>query len=144
MNCAFRHGNVITGRDFFKFIKSFGVDTYMNLNGLNEQSYTELEDYWVRVFLNLVQDQDKENWVIPYYNTSVSNGQKVMDMNPIFSAKSKISHKSIRIIHETVNEGDDVYYWLDTNGKNELVIICSPSQQHVHKVKGIIKRWIYE
>ncbi|MCV9948592.1 hypothetical protein [Paenibacillus sp. BT-177] len=41
----------------------------MNLNGLNEQSYTELEDYWVRVFLNVVQDQDKENWVIPYYNT---------------------------------------------------------------------------
>ena len=40
----------------------------MNLNELNEQSYTELEDYWVRVSLNLVQNQDKENWVIPYYN----------------------------------------------------------------------------
>lgn len=61
----------------------------MNLNELNEQSYTELEDYWVRVFLNVVQDQDKENWVIPYYNTSFSNGQKVMDMNPIFRLNQK-------------------------------------------------------
>ncbi|AJE53020.1 hypothetical protein [Paenibacillus polymyxa] len=116
----------------------------MNLNGLNEQSYTELEDYWMRVFLNVVQDQDKENWVILYYNTSFSNGQKVMDMNPIFSAKSKLSHKSIRLIQETDHEEDDVHYWLDTNGKNELVIICSLSQQHVRKVKEIIKRWIYE
>ncbi|KZE77783.1 MULTISPECIES: hypothetical protein [Paenibacillus] len=116
----------------------------MNLNELNEQSYTELEDYWVRVFLNVVQDQDKENWVIPYYNTTYSNGQKIIDMNPIFSAKSKINHKSIRIIHETDHEEDDVHYWLDTNGKNELVIICPLSQQHVRKVKGIIERWIYE
>ncbi|MDY7993056.1 hypothetical protein UY286_20145 [Paenibacillus polymyxa] len=82
--------------------------------------------------------------MISYYNTSFSNGQKIMDMNPIFSAKSKISHKSIRIIHETVNEEDDVHHWLDTNGKNELVIICSLSQQHVQRVKGIIERWIYE
>ncbi|WP_342418655.1 hypothetical protein [Paenibacillus sp. FSL H8-0168] len=116
----------------------------MNLNELNEQSYSELEEYWVHVFLNLLKEQDKEKWIIPYYNTSFSNGQKIMDMNPIFSAKSKTSHKSIRIIQEAVNEEDDVEYWIDTNQKNELVMVCSLSKQHVQKVKEIIERWISE
>lgn len=61
----------------------------MNLNELNEQSYSELEEYWVHVFLNLLKEQDKEKWIIPYYNTSFSNGQKIMDMNPIFRLNQK-------------------------------------------------------
>ncbi len=66
-----------------------------------------------------------------------------MDANPIFSAKSKSSNKSIKIIQELPDDFDGVESWIDTNGKNEMVVICSLSRVNLKKVEEIIVSWIY-
>lgn len=109
----------------------------------NEEVYLELESFWVDFFLKLIKQSDRCNWIIPYYKTVFSNGKKFMDANPIFSAKSKSSNKSIKIIQELPDDFDGVESWIDTNGKNEMVVICSLSRVNLKKVEEIIVSWIY-
>ncbi|MBD1229460.1 hypothetical protein IQ211_17875 [Xenorhabdus griffiniae] len=112
-------------------------ENYLN----DEQVYCELEKYWDSLFLSIINDRRSE-WIIPYYNTHYSNGMKFMDANPIFSAKSKLTDKSIKIIQEPLEELDSVRYWVDSNGKNELVVICSFSEENLSNVKRIINEWL--
>ncbi|WP_244967860.1 hypothetical protein [Xenorhabdus budapestensis] len=112
-------------------------ENYLN----DEQIYCELEQYWNSLFFNMINGSGDE-WIVPYYNTSYNNGLKFMDANPIFSAKSKITDKSIKIIQEPLEELDSIQYWVDSNGKNELVIICSFSEKNLSDVKKLIKKWL--
>ncbi|MDX7986227.1 hypothetical protein FE392_02605 [Xenorhabdus sp. 12] len=112
-------------------------ENYLN----DEQVYYELEQYWDSLFFS-VNDSSSDEWIAPYYNTYYNNGLKFMDANPIFSAKSKVTDKSIKIIQEPLEELDSVQYWIDSNEKNELVIICSFSEENILAVKKLIKKWL--
>lgn len=108
----------------------------------DEKVYAQLEKYWIDLFINIIGEHDKDNWIIPYYNTTFANGKKFMDANPIFSAKSKLCGKSIRVVQELPDDFEGVESWVATDGKNELVIICSISQDNIETVRAKIKSWL--
>ncbi|WP_442789534.1 hypothetical protein [Paenibacillus sp. CAA11] len=109
----------------------------------DEQAYSELENTFVSAFINLLMEGDQSDWVIPYYQTCFANGTRVRDANPIFSAKSISSGKSVRIILEPLESLEGVEHWLDANEKNELVLVCSLSKSHAETVRSLILEWVY-
>ncbi|EHU5360064.1 hypothetical protein KZA78_002605 [Listeria monocytogenes] len=107
----------------------------------NEEKYLELETYWANLFVSIANNS-KEDWVFPYYNTEFSNGKKIMDANPIFSAASTKSNKILKVILVSLDELAGVNTWI--NDRNELVVVCSMSDKNVGKVCLIISEWLNE
>lgn len=118
-------------------------DNYLD----DEDMYSALEKYWIDMFFMLLHKEniDGRDWICPYYNTTFSNGKKMMDGNPIFSAKSKEKNKIIRIIQESSKNGAIFSYWINSsmdNSQNELVIVCTLNNNNLEKIKEIIISWI--
>ncbi|MCM3342708.1 hypothetical protein M3650_29820 [Paenibacillus sp. MER TA 81-3] len=114
----------------------------------DEDVYSALEKYWIDMFFMLLHKENVDgiDWICPYYNTTFSNGKKMMDGNPIFSAKSTKKNKIIRIIQESSENADLLSYWMnstmDNRSKNELVIVCTLNNNNLEKIKEIIISWI--
>ncbi|MFJ5562470.1 hypothetical protein [Lysinibacillus xylanilyticus] len=114
----------------------------------DEDVYTALEQYWIDMFFMLLQKEnfDGSDWICPYYNTTFNNGKKMMDGNPIFSAKLKKGNKIIKIIQESSKNGDVFSYWMNSSMGNrsqkELVIVCTLNNNNLEKIKDIIVNWI--
>jgi hypothetical protein len=112
----------------------------------DEDVYSALEKYWIDMFFMLLhkENMDRSDWICPYYNTAFSNGKKIMDGNPIFSAKSKKKNKIIKIIQESSKNGDLLFYWINNSMDNEkeLVIVCTLNNNNLEKIKDIIISWI--
>lgn len=115
----------------------------------DEEVYVALEKYWIDVFFMLLDKEniDGRDWISPYYKTTFGNGKKMMDGNPIFSAKSKKNDKVIKIIQENPINENVFSYWnnssLENNhNQNELVIVCTLNNHNLEKVKEIIISWI--
>lgn len=114
----------------------------------NEDVYTALEKYWIDMFFMLLHKEniDGSDWICPYYNTTFSNGKKMMDGNPIFSAKSKKKNKIIKIIQESSKNRNVFSYWMNSSMGNrsqkELVIVCTLNNNNLEKIKDIIINWI--
>jgi len=122
-----------------------GFDNYLN----DEKVYEALEKYWMDNFFKWLDTENinKSDWLSPFYKTTFSNGKKVMDGNPIFSARSKKDGRIIRVIQENPIEGDVFTSWrnstVDAKGTlNELVIVCTLNNDNLKKAKGIIISWI--
>ena len=126
-----------------------------NSNGLHdfvnylddEDVYSSLEKYWMDMFFMWLHQENigGSDWICPYYNTTFSNGKKMMDGNPIFSAKSKKENKIIKIIQESSNNDDVFSYWINENSSpNELVIVCTLNNNNIEKIKKVIINWIKE
>ncbi|AVK99081.1 hypothetical protein FCT18_07340 [Lysinibacillus sphaericus] len=113
----------------------------------DEDVYSSLEKYWMDMFFMWLHQENIEgsDWICPYYNTTFSNGKKMMDGNPIFSAKSKKENKIIKIIQESSNNDDVFSYWINENSSpNELVIVCTLNNNNIEKIKKVIINWIKE
>lgn len=113
----------------------------------DEDVYSSLEKYWMDMFFMWLHQENIEgsDWICPYYNTTFSNGKKMMDGNPIFSAKSKKENKIIKIIQESSNNDDVFSYWNNENSSpNELVIVCTLNNNNIEKIKKVIINWIKE
>jgi hypothetical protein len=110
----------------------------------NATTYSQVEQFWLDLFWGIIDEknQDRSAWISPYYNTCFSDGRKFMDGNPIFSSKNKINNKSIRVIQEGVNDFDGVQSRIDRKEKNELVIICSLTNDNLEKIKKLITEWV--
>lgn len=115
----------------------------------DEDVYIALEKYWIDMFFMLLHNEniDGGDWVCPYYNTTFSNGKKMMDGNPIFSAISKKRNKVIKIIQESPENGNVLSYWINSSIDNnqsqkELVIVCTLNDRNLEKIKDIIISWI--
>ncbi|MFY0519814.1 hypothetical protein [Lysinibacillus sp. UGB7] len=114
----------------------------------DEDVYTALEKYWIDMFFMLLHKENIDgcDWICPYYNTTFSNGKKMMDGNPIFSAKSKKKNKIIKIIQESSKNGDVFSYWMNSamvnRSQKELVIVCTLNNNNLEKIKDIIISWI--
>lgn len=126
-----------------------------NSNGLHDfvnylddkDVYSSLEKYWMDMFFMWLHQENigGSDWICPYYNTTFSNGKKMMDGNPIFSAKSKKENKIIKIIQESSNNDDVFSYWINENSSpNELVIVCTLNNNNIEKIKKVIINWIKE
>lgn len=126
-----------------------------NSNGLHDfvnylddkDVYSSLEKYWMDMFFMWLHQENigGSDWICPYYNTTFSNGKKMMDGNPIFSAKSKKENKIIKIIQESFNNDDVFSYWINENSSpNELVIVCTLNNNNIEKIKKVIINWIKE
>ncbi|WP_222423558.1 hypothetical protein [Lysinibacillus sp. Y5S-8] len=127
-----------------------------NSNGLqyfvnyldDEDMYTALEKYWIDMFFMWLHKEniDGSDWICPYYNTTFSNGKKMMDGNPIFSAKSKKENKIIKIIQESSKNESVFSYWTncskENSSPNELVIVCTLNNNDFEKIQEIIINWI--
>ena len=105
--------------------------------------YTRLEDFWSEEFVRLVESfgGTVEAWRIPFYNTLFSNGVKMMDANPIFSAQFQPSGKIIRIVQESHDEMPDVTSWEDEDS-GELVIVCSLTDNNLIEVRKVMSSWL--
>lgn len=115
----------------------------------DEEVYDALEKYWNDMFFMLLdkQNMDGSEWISPYYKTTFGNGKKMMDGNPIFSAKSKRKDKVIKIVQESPMNGNVISYWSNSSrgnnhDQNELVIVCTLNNQNLEKIKEIIISWI--
>lgn len=126
-----------------------------NSNGLHDfvnylddkDVYSSLEKYWMDMFFMWLHQENigGSDWICPYYNTTFSNGKKMMDGNSIFSAKSKKENKIIKIIQESSNNDDVFSYWINENSSpNELVIVCTLNNNNIEKIKKVIINWIKE
>lgn len=125
---------------------SNGLDDFVNYLD-DEDVYSSLEKYWMDMFFMWLHQENIEgsDWICPYYNTTFSNGKKMMDGNPIFSAKSKKENKIIKIIQESSNNDDVFSYWNNENSSpNELVIVCTLNNNNIEKIKKVIINWIKE
>ncbi|MCG7406543.1 hypothetical protein MH117_03870 [Paenibacillus sp. ACRRX] len=119
-------------------------DNYLD----DEDVYSALEKYWIDMFFMLLHKEnvDGRDWISPYYNTTFSNGEKMMDGSPIFSAKSTKKNKIIKIIQESSKNADLLSYWMnstmDNRSQNELVIVCTLNNNTLEKIKDLIISWI--
>lgn len=118
-----------------------GFDNFLN----DEKVYDALEKYWMEKFFMWLDTENINNndWLSPYYKTSFSNGKKMMDGNPIFSAKSRKDGRIIRVIQENPIGRDIFTSWrnstVDARGTlNELVIVCTLNGNNLNKAKGIM------
>lgn len=112
----------------------------------NEETYSRLESFWEDLFWGIIDNYKlhHDHWQVPYYNTFFSNGKKFMDGNPIFSAKNKINNKSIRVIQEDSDGGDEVISRVDNKDKNELVLICTLKDSNIKEIKEKISSWVID
>jgi len=124
-----------------------GFDNYLD----DEKVYDALEKYWINKFFMWLDTENINNsdWISPFYKTSFSNGKKMMDGNPIFSARSRKDGRIIRVIQENPIDGDVFTSWrnstVDARGTlNELVIVCTLNSDNLNKAKGIMISWIVE
>ncbi|SMF90165.1 hypothetical protein SAMN05661091_4916 [Paenibacillus uliginis N3/975] len=115
----------------------------------DEDVYDALEKYWIDMFFMLLHKENiyGNDWICPYYNTTFGNGKKMMDGNPIFSAKSIKKDEIIRIIQESPKNGNVFSYWINSSmGNNqsqkELVIVCTLNNYNLEKINDIIISWI--
>ncbi|WP_230661596.1 hypothetical protein [Psychrobacter sp. I-STPA10] len=62
--------------------------------------YTYIENAIERAFINILDEEDgkKDDWVIPFFNTLWGNGEKMMDANPIFSARNIPKNYIVRLV----------------------------------------------
>ena len=111
----------------------------------DKKAYDALERYWVTLFDFLLSNlkKDKTNWIYPYFNTNYSNGVKMMDANPIFSAKSIETNNIIRIIQEPFEESGSLEFWNDKE-KKELVIVCVLDKEIEQRIKLMIEDWLLD
>jgi hypothetical protein len=109
----------------------------------NKSSYLLLEQYWIDLFNSILSERHDslEEWIIPYYNTVYKNGEKFMDGNPIFSAKSKSTNKIIRIIQKIYDDEYTLNYWVERD-KKEIVIVLVFCEENINRIKCIINDWI--
>jgi hypothetical protein len=109
----------------------------------NKNSYFLLEQYWIDLFYSILSDRNEPvgEWTVPYYNTTFKNGEKCMDGNPIFSAKSDATNKIIRIIQEIYEGEYNLSYWVERD-KKEIVISVVLCEENISKIKCIINDWI--
>jgi len=122
-----------------------GFDNYVN----DEKVYDALEKYWMDKFFMWLDTENINNndWLSPFYKNSFSNGKKMMDGNPIFSARSRKDGRIIRVIQENPNGGDVFTSWRNStvgSTLNELVIVCTLNSDNLNKAKGIMISWIVE
>ena len=122
-------------------------DNYLD----DEKVYNALEKYWIDLFFRWLDTENinQSDWISPFYKTAFNNGEKMMDGNPIFSAKSKKDGRTIRVILENPSEGDVFTTWRNSTPDakgilNELVIVCTFNSEHLKKAKGLIISWIVE
>lgn len=110
----------------------------------NEETYLALEQFWTTLFCSMLNNRNDnlDKWIIPYYNTYFRNGQKDMDGNPIFSAKSKQIGRIIRII-QTADDEDIFDYWREDR-KYEIVIVLTSCKENIDKAKSVINDWLNE
>ncbi|WP_227430321.1 hypothetical protein [Psychrobacter sp. I-STPA6b] len=68
------------------------------LGDLNK--YTYVEDAIEKAFVDILDKEysKKDDWVIPFFNTFWRNGEKMMDANPIFSARNIPKNYIVRLI----------------------------------------------
>jgi hypothetical protein len=109
----------------------------------NKNSYFLLEQYWIDFFYSILNERNEpvEEWIVPYYNTTFKNGEKFMDGNPIFSAKSYSTNKIIRIIQEIYEGEYTLNYWIE-HDKKELVLVVVLCKENISRIKYIINDWI--
>lgn len=114
-------------------------DNYLD----DEDVYIALENYWMDMFFMLLDKADipRGDWISPYFKTTFRNGKKMMDGNPVFSARSEKKDKVIKVVQESPVNGDVFSYWSNSN-ENELVIVCTFNEHNLKKVKEIISSWI--
>lgn len=115
----------------------------------SNQTYIALEKFWINFFFSILAslNLEKSEWITPYYNTTFSNGEKFMDGNPIFSAKSAKTEKTIRIVQEEYLGHEEFSSWIDFSledeeFKNELVIVCVLSEASLEKTKKEVTNWL--
>lgn len=111
--------------------------------------YDALERFWMGIFYMWLDAENinSSNWISPFYKTTFSNGKKMMDGNPIFSAKSRKDGRIIRVIQEDSIDGDVFTSWRNSTADakgilNELVIVCTLNSHNLKKAKDIIISWI--
>lgn len=111
----------------------------------DDKVYDELEKFWIQMFEDILTSTGEKlnDWFVPFYTTTFSNGQKFFDGNPIFSAKSKICQKSVRVIqYKLITENGELVVWFDEMEKNELVISCQLSNAIWREVMAVIETFI--
>ncbi|MBE9914102.1 hypothetical protein G8C92_08650 [Paenibacillus donghaensis] len=109
----------------------------------SDEAYEAAEQYWKNLFFSLMHEGDTYDWVTPYYNNQLADGTRMRDGNPIFSAVSRSSGRSIRIVIESDLEYADLTYWVDQkNGKNELVVVCGWTLPQLSKAEEVLGSWL--
>ncbi|MEK4425956.1 hypothetical protein [Solibacillus sp. FSL K6-1523] len=134
------------------FVLDKGNSIHFYDNFLNDDVvYHALESYWMKIFFMWLDTENinSSDWISPFYKTTFSNGKKMMDGNPIFSAKSRKDGRIIRVIQEDPIDGDVFTSWRNSTADskgilNELVIVCTLNSHNLEKVKKIIISWIVE
>ena len=114
------------------------------------ESYDTAEALWKARFDALAAKHQFTH--APYINVFASNGDKLRDGNPIFSAEVKNLNRAVRIIQEGVEQPDGFFIsaWLDTfpidedNPLNELVIPLVLSEETLELAERLIVYWLVE
>ncbi|WP_230659215.1 hypothetical protein [Psychrobacter sp. I-STPA10] len=113
-------------------IDSINVDDLWQ-NDLDK--YLFIENIIQERFIELLHElgQDIDDWVIPFFNTFYGNGEKMMDANPIFSAKNKSKNYIIRVIIYEENSMGFSTYASDFDGIPMSTIWITP--KHMDKIE---------
>lgn len=112
----------------------------------SDEAFEAIEQYWKSLFINILNANDVNDWITPYYNNQLADGTWLRDGNPIFSAKSRTSGRSLRIVLEPFEEFAELRHWVDESdridAKMELVIVCAWTEQQVAKAEEIMAAWL--
>lgn len=113
----------------------------------NHDTYLKLETFWIELFESVLKSNNTKYslWNYPYYKTMYSNGNKFWDGNPIFSAKSNLDNRIIRIVQEEQESEEGIYScWIDKTMdlEDELVIVCELSTHNLKGIEAVIRDFI--
>ena len=111
--------------------------------------YASSAQFWVGLWNQIERfHRDGFGWSYPWLETG---SPSMKDGNPIFSARSGVLRRGVRIVQlEPLGPGLDFQVWLDTFGGditnprsiNELVIACVLSDEASRIAFGLISQWI--
>ena len=96
--------------------------------------YAALERKILECFLALISNADE--WTVPYFKTTFSNGKPFQDGNPIFSARYK--NLVIRVVIE--NDRNEITAILQEKPEFEELVIVTDTD-HIEEITVKIKQW---
>lgn len=111
--------------------------------------YDAAETLWHDRWNELVRYLRRERlWHAPWINTHFSDGSKMRDANPIFSAFSPECRRAVRIIQIEPSAGPVLTLSTETFAKGDpeelplLTVVCVLNQETVLEVMDALHQWV--
>ena len=111
---------------------------------ISAKVYDQLEKYFIEVFEGEVKKNkiNKAVFSYPHYNNYCVDGTRLMDADPMFSARAKTTGNILRVsIYENICDYSVIH---NTTGENDELdeLLLAMKVEHIERARKDISDWV--